>query len=99
MPSVLSLVASLGVIAAVMYGGCGRHVVNVEFYVVNGYSFSPAERDAIALAARRAGLRLNERQFELLCAAAPYVEQMAGRLRRPRAFTEEPASLFRFGPR
>ncbi|WP_082012473.1 amidase [Belnapia sp. F-4-1] len=57
----------------------------------------PAERDRIAVVARRAGLRLNERQFELLCAAAPYVEQMAGRLRRPRLFTDEPASIFRFG--
>ena len=58
---------------------------------------SPAARDRIALIARRAGLTLNERQFELLCAAAPYVEEMAGRLRRPRAFTEEPASVFTFG--
>ncbi|MDB5371428.1 MAG: gatA 2 [Belnapia sp.] len=56
-----------------------------------------AERDAIALIARRAGLVLNARQFELLCAAAPYVEQMAGRLRRPRGFTEEPANIFQFG--
>ncbi|MDN3566781.1 amidase [Paeniroseomonas aquatica] len=58
---------------------------------------TPAERDAIALIARRAGLTLNARQFELLCAAAPYVEQMAGRLRRARRFTEEPASVFTFG--
>jgi aspartyl-tRNA(Asn)/glutamyl-tRNA(Gln) amidotransferase subunit A len=56
-----------------------------------------AERDAIALIARRAGLTLNERQFERLCAAAPYVEQMAGRLRRIRGFTEEPANIFQFG--
>lgn len=56
-----------------------------------------AARDRIAVLARRAGLTLNERQFELLCAAAPYVEQMAGRLRRPRAFTEEPANIFTFG--
>ena len=47
--------------------------------------------------ARRAGLHLNERQFELLAAAAPYVAEMAGRLRRPRGFTEEPASIFAFG--
>jgi aspartyl-tRNA(Asn)/glutamyl-tRNA(Gln) amidotransferase subunit A len=58
---------------------------------------SDAERDAIALIARRAGLTLNERQFELLCAAAPYVESMAGRLRRDRSFTEEPANIFQFG--
>ena len=36
-----------------------------------------AERDTIALVARRAGLTLNERQFELLCAAAPYVAGQA----------------------
>jgi aspartyl-tRNA(Asn)/glutamyl-tRNA(Gln) amidotransferase subunit A len=58
---------------------------------------SAAERDEIALIARRAGLTLNERQFELLCAAAPYVESMAGRLRRNRSFTEEPANIFQFG--
>jgi aspartyl-tRNA(Asn)/glutamyl-tRNA(Gln) amidotransferase subunit A len=57
----------------------------------------PAERDRVAVIACRAGLRLNERQFELLCAASPYVEQMASSLRRPRAFTEKPASIFRFG--
>jgi len=56
----------------------------------------PAERDRIALLARRAGLTLNERQFELLAAAAPYVTQMAARLRRPRAFTEEPINVFAF---
>ncbi|MFC7476355.1 amidase [Dankookia sp. GCM10030260] len=56
-----------------------------------------AERDTIALVARRAGLTLDERQFALLCAAAPYVAGMAGRLRRPRAFTEEPVNVFAFG--
>ncbi len=55
-----------------------------------------AERDAVALAARAAGLTLNERQFELLAAAAPYVETMAGRLRGPRHFTAEPANIFTF---
>ena len=58
---------------------------------------SGAERDAIALRARRAGLGLNERQFELLCAAAPDVAAMAGRLRRPRGFEAEPVSVFAFG--
>jgi aspartyl-tRNA(Asn)/glutamyl-tRNA(Gln) amidotransferase subunit A len=61
------------------------------FPIGNIISTRVAARDRIAHIAP------NERQFELLCAAAPYVEQMAGRLRRPRAFTEEPASLFRFG--
>jgi aspartyl-tRNA(Asn)/glutamyl-tRNA(Gln) amidotransferase subunit A len=60
----------------------------------------PAERDAVATLARRAGLTLTERQFELLCAAAPYVDAMKGRLRRrARPFDEEPSSVFRFpGP-
>ncbi|GGJ38675.1 amidase [Neoroseomonas lacus] len=57
---------------------------------------SAADRDAVALVARRAGLSLNERQFELLCASAPYVEAMARRLRRPRGFAEEPSNVFRF---
>src|SRR5690606_36263710 len=33
-----------------------------------------AERDVLAVMARRAGLTLNERQFAHLCAAAPHVE-------------------------
>ena len=55
-----------------------------------------AERDAIALVARRAGLTLNDRQFELLAAAAPYVWAMTGRLRTKRPFTNEPANVFRW---
>jgi aspartyl-tRNA(Asn)/glutamyl-tRNA(Gln) amidotransferase subunit A len=57
---------------------------------------SAAERDGLALVARRAGLTLNERQFELLCAAAPYVQAMAGRLRTPRGFAGDPSNVFRF---
>jgi aspartyl-tRNA(Asn)/glutamyl-tRNA(Gln) amidotransferase subunit A len=57
---------------------------------------SPGERDAVALVARRAGLTLNERQFELLAAAAPYVWAMTGRLRTPRPFAQEPMGVFRF---
>ena len=57
---------------------------------------SQAGRDAIAMVARRAGLTLNERQFELLCAAAPYVDAMTGRLRTPRPFEAPPAHVFRF---
>ncbi|MBC4018698.1 amidase [Siccirubricoccus deserti] len=55
-----------------------------------------AERDGIALVARRAGLTLDERQFELLCAAAPYVRAMAGRLRTPRGFAGDTSNVFRF---
>ncbi|MBW8270092.1 amidase [Caldovatus aquaticus] len=55
-----------------------------------------AERDALRILARRAGLVLTERQFAHLCAAAPYAEAMRARLRRARDFGEEPASVFRF---
>jgi aspartyl-tRNA(Asn)/glutamyl-tRNA(Gln) amidotransferase subunit A len=53
-----------------------------------------AQRDGIAALVRRAGLQLNERQFEQVCATAPYVEAMTGRLRRNRAFHEEPSQVF-----
>ena len=54
------------------------------------------ERDAIALACRRAGLDLPERVFEQLCASAPYIEAMTGRLRRPPDWSEEPVNVFSF---
>ena len=57
---------------------------------------SQAKRDEIALICRRAGLTLNERQFELLCGPVPYLEAMLARLRKDRSFYEEPASIFRF---
>jgi aspartyl-tRNA(Asn)/glutamyl-tRNA(Gln) amidotransferase subunit A len=60
---------------------------------------SPAERDLVAEAARRAGLKLPEPHFERLCAAAPHVEAMLGRLRREREWQEEPANTFRFPDR
>jgi aspartyl-tRNA(Asn)/glutamyl-tRNA(Gln) amidotransferase subunit A len=56
-------------------------------------------RDEIAALCARAGLMLNERQFEQLCATAPYVEAMSGRLRKDRRFDDEPGNIFRFaGP-
>ena len=51
-------------------------------------------RAAVAQACRRAGLTLTERQFEMACVAAPYVEAMTARLRHSRAFGEEPANTF-----
>jgi aspartyl-tRNA(Asn)/glutamyl-tRNA(Gln) amidotransferase subunit A len=57
---------------------------------------SPARRDEIAAICWRAGLALNERHFEQLCATAPYVEAMTGRLRRDFAFYEEPSTMFTF---
>ena len=56
-----------------------------------------ATRDRAASAARAAGLNLSDRQFAMLCAAAPYVEAMTGRLYRERHWAEEPANIFQFG--
>ena len=42
------------------------------------------------------GLTLNERHFQQLCATAPYVEAMVGRLRRDPEFYEEPSSIVAF---
>ena len=55
-----------------------------------------ARCDEIAAVCRRAGLTLNERHFQQLCATAPYVEAMVGRLRRDPEFYEEPASIVCF---
>ena len=53
-----------------------------------------ATRDRVATACRAAGLTLSERQFEMACAAAPYVIAMTGRLYRDRPYSEEPANIF-----
>ena len=53
-------------------------------------------RDEIASLCERAGLVLNERQFEQLCATAPYVDEMVGRLHKERPFDEEPMNAFQF---
>jgi aspartyl-tRNA(Asn)/glutamyl-tRNA(Gln) amidotransferase subunit A len=54
-----------------------------------------ARRDEIAALCARAGLILNERQFEQLCATAPYIDAMVGRLRKERRFDNEPMNIFR----
>ena len=59
-------------------------------------NISAARRDEIEALCQRAGLTLNERHFEQLCASAPYIEAMTGRLRRDFAFYEEPSSVFTF---
>ena len=56
-----------------------------------------ATRDRAASACRTAGLTLTDRQFAFVCAAAPYVEAMTGRLYRQRHWAEEPANIFQFG--
>ncbi len=57
-------------------------------------AISQVRRDEIAAICQRAGLTLNQRHFEQLCATAPYIEAMTGRLRRDFVFYEEPSSVF-----
>jgi aspartyl-tRNA(Asn)/glutamyl-tRNA(Gln) amidotransferase subunit A len=57
---------------------------------------SGARCDEIAAVCHRAGLTLSERHFQQLCATAPYVEAMVGRLRRDPEFHQEPASIVCF---
>jgi aspartyl-tRNA(Asn)/glutamyl-tRNA(Gln) amidotransferase subunit A len=61
-------------------------------------AISQPERDQIASICRRAGLTLNERHFEQLCATAPYIAAMTGRLNRTREFFDEPSSVFVMTP-
>jgi aspartyl-tRNA(Asn)/glutamyl-tRNA(Gln) amidotransferase subunit A len=56
----------------------------------------PATRDMVVAAFRRAGLALDEAHIAMVCAAAPYVTQMTGWLRRDRDFRDEPANIFQF---
>ena len=56
------------------------------------------QRDRIAWLCDRAGLTLNERHFQQLCASAPYIEGMIGRLERGRFFYEEPSGVFVLNP-
>jgi len=53
-------------------------------------------RDEIAALCERAGLVLNARQFEQLCATAPYVDAMVARLHKARPLSDEPTNIFRF---
>ena len=57
---------------------------------------SQAGRDEVAKICRRAGLNLNDRHFEQLCATAPYVEEMTAHLHGMPEFYEEPATIFQF---
>jgi aspartyl-tRNA(Asn)/glutamyl-tRNA(Gln) amidotransferase subunit A len=52
------------------------------------------ERNRVAAAVENAGLRLSESDFEQVCAAAPHVAAMVGRLKRKRGYGEEPGNTF-----
>lgn len=60
-------------------------------------TINAATRERAAIACGAAGLTLSEPQFEMVCAAAPYVIAMTGRLYRDRAYSEEPANVFQSG--
>ena len=53
-------------------------------------------RDLVLDMAARAGLKLNEREQAILLEPAPYVLEMANRIRKDRSRFEEPALVFRF---
>ena len=55
-----------------------------------------ATRKFVAGLATRAGLTLDETQLAFLYQGAPDVFAMADRLRQPLAWSDEPASTFRF---
>ena len=55
-----------------------------------------AARARVETMARGAGLRLNERQMQILLETAPYALAMVERMRKPRARMEEPSLVFRF---
>ena len=59
----------------------------------------PVPADDIARMARNAGLTLTEGQFQQVLDAAPYVRARIRRLRRPRPYADEPASVFLPSPR
>ena len=61
-------------------------------------ALGPTRRAEFESLCQRAGLAVNERVFEQLCATAPYVEAMTGRLRRERPFYAEPSLVFPVSP-
>ena len=59
-------------------------------------TLNSATQDLVAGLARRAGLRLDKTQLAILNRAAPQALAMADRLRRPLAWSNEPANTFHF---
>lgn len=55
-----------------------------------------ATRGTVETMARRAGLKLNERQMAILLENAPPALEMANRIRKPRDRMDEPSATFRF---
>lgn len=63
--------------------------------VLSGNAVDESTRQIAAQHARRAGLKLNDMQFAVLCDVAPYPLAIAQRIRRDRPRSLEPASAFR----
>jgi len=60
-------------------------------------TISQAEQDELRLLCARAGVtKLNDRNFQHLCSAAPLMRGMLERLQRPARFAEEPANVFQY---
>ena len=55
---------------------------------------TPATREEITVLARRAGLELGAEHFDQLVEAYGHLERMLGRIRRARAYADEPAHVF-----
>ena len=71
----------------------------VELHEELAKALKQARREEIAAICERAGLVLSERQFEQLCATAPYIDAMVGRLHRQRPLADEPMNVFQFPDR
>lgn len=65
--------------------------------VLSGNAVDATTRRIANQHARRAGLKLNDMQFAVLCDMAPYPLAIAQRIRRDRPRSLEPASVFRLG--
>jgi aspartyl-tRNA(Asn)/glutamyl-tRNA(Gln) amidotransferase subunit A len=61
----------------------------------SGAAIDAATRAQVEVLARRAGLKLNEAQFTVLCEVAPYAFAMGARIARNHEWAEEPADVFR----
>lgn len=63
---------------------------------LSGATVDEATRKIVDQHVQRAGLKLNDIHLTLLCEVAPYALEMAQRIRRDHARSNEPANVFRF---
>jgi len=76
--------------------GAPQPAVNPKTNEPDASSTDAATQDFALAMAKRAGLKLNERQQAILLESAPHALEMANRIRRERDRFEEPALVFRF---